>query len=166
MWSDVYPHFKERVQRKTNQSNPLTERDARELATVALEFVNLSYMDCTMHSIVSVRFSVLEICFTSPGALEHLIASSVASSVDDTVTIGWRFLTCWLAYCLLVRPCMEEREQNHLNSYERLAVIGSQFSTHFPSEVANLVTESDVELTLINIAARFDELTVGQIVPA
>ncbi|KAF7256905.1 hypothetical protein EG68_05862 [Paragonimus skrjabini miyazakii] len=179
MWSDVYPHFKQRVQRKTNQSSPLTDRAARELATVALEFVNLSYIDCTVQTIISVakpldlfefftfdqtvdyavRFAVLEICFTSPGALENLIASSIVSSVDDAVTIGWRFLTCWLAYCLLVKPCMEEREQNHLNSYERLTVIGSQFSIHFPSEVANLVTESDVELTLINIAARFDELT-------
>ncbi|KAF5401427.1 hypothetical protein PHET_05042 [Paragonimus heterotremus] len=179
VWSHVYPHFKERVQRKTNQSSPLTERAARELATVALEFVNLSYINCTVQTIISVakpldlleffafdptvdyavRFAVLEICFTSPGTLDHLIASSITSSVDDTVTIGWRFLTCWLAYCLLVRPCMEEREQNHLNSYERLTVIGSQFSAHFPSEVANLVTESDVELTLINIAARFDELT-------
>ncbi|KER30168.1 hypothetical protein T265_13220, partial [Opisthorchis viverrini] len=185
LWTVLCPAFKEYIERKKDHPRRLSESIVRELSALAFDFVHLSLLDLvvkannnvsrgTEHPLdlleffaldprveFTVRFAFVGICFAAPDSLKAIL-QSVTLFDSDVQGAAWRLLTLWLAYCLLVRPAMEDRAQNHLNSFEHLSAVGSQMSTYFPTDLAGLFGDVDAEMTLLNLGAKFDQLDTFQ----
>ncbi|TGZ65620.1 hypothetical protein CRM22_005786 [Opisthorchis felineus] len=185
LWTVLYPAFKEYIERKKDHPRKLSESIVRELSALAFDFVHLSLLDLVdraknnvsrsaEHPLYlleffamdpkvefTVRFAFVGICFAAPDSLKSILQSLTLFD-SDVQGAAWRLLTLWLAYCLLVRPAMEDRAQNHLNSFEHLSAVGSQMSTYFPADLAGLFGDVDAEMTLLSLGAKFDQLDTFQ----
>ncbi|CAH8492495.1 unnamed protein product [Dicrocoelium dendriticum] len=177
LWSTVYPSLKEYTSIDSVECSSTPRHVSRALATIALAFVELSCFGSSVKStdfttsiptpltIIehfstsaavthALRFAFIESLFSCTGPLERILLSITRD--QTTVTdIAWHFTVLRLAYCLLVRPALDDHGSNQLNSSETPLTCTTSWLAYFPPEFSSFLT-TDPELALMALTAKFD----------